>query len=89
LTAQRAEAIDIFANQPYALSKLNRAVDLVMMDEINLIREWLMSFKSATAAATTLATFQSGVAALPSMPDRTPVQAKTAVQNKVNSGAVD
>lgn len=54
----------------------------LVVDEFNLIREWLTSFKSATAAATTLADFKTRVAALPDMPDRT----KSQVVNQIRNG---
>lgn len=72
-----------------SLLKIARAEAAVSVDEINLIREWIVSFKAATAAATSLANLQSRVAALPDMPDRTLAQFKTAIKNKIDSGTVD
>jgi hypothetical protein len=67
----------------------DRAIVLVAIDEINLLREWITSFKAAVAAATSLANLQTRVAALPDLPDRTPAQAKAAVTNKIDSGNAD
>ncbi len=70
-----------------ANSKAYRAVAALAIDEINTLREWIVSFQAAVAAATSLANLQTRVAALPNLPDRTLAQAKTAFINKVNSGA--
>lgn len=69
--------------------KVLRAMAAVLVDEINSLRQWLVSFKAEVAAATSLANLQTRVAALPNMPDRTLAQAKTAITNKLNSGAAD
>ncbi len=66
-----------------------RAAAGVLVDEINALRQWDMSLKAAVAAAVSLANLQSLVAALPSLPDRTLAQAKTAIQNKITTGAAD
>ncbi len=63
-----------------------RAIAALAIDEINTLREWIVAFKAATAAASSLANLQTRVAALPDLPDRTLAQAKTAFINKVNSG---
>jgi hypothetical protein len=72
-----------------APNKLLRALLLTLLDELNALREWLVSFKAATAAATSLTNLQTRVAALPDMPDRTAAQARTAIGNKISSGAAD
>lgn len=59
-----------------------RALALMLLDEFNDLRQWIAAFKIQTAAATNLANFQSRVASLPSMPDRTIAQVKTAYSNK-------
>ncbi len=63
-----------------------RAIAALAIDEINTLRQWIVAFKAATAAATSLANLQTRVAALPDLPDRTLAQAKTAFINKVNGG---
>lgn len=62
-----------------------RAVVGLLVDELNVLRGWLRDFKSATAAASNLATLKTGVAALPNLPDRTVSQAKTAVSDRINA----
>ena len=63
-----------------------RAIAALAIDEINALRQWITSFKAATAASTTFANFQTRVAALANLPDRTVAQAKSAFISKVNSG---
>ncbi len=63
-----------------------RAIAALAIDEINTLREWIVSFQAAVAAASSLANLQTRVAALPNLPDRTLAQAKSAFIAKVNSG---
>jgi hypothetical protein len=72
-----------------AEAKALRAIASVLIDELNAIRQWLVAFKSATAASTNYATLKSGIGGLSNMPDRTLAQAKTAIQNAINAGTVD
>lgn len=67
----------------------DRAIVLVAIDEINLLRQWITSFKAAVAASSSLADLKSRVAALANVPDRTVAQAKAAVTNKISAGAAD
>ncbi len=69
-----------------ANARAYRAVAALAIDEINTLREWIVSFQVAVAASTSLANLQTRVAALPNLPDRTLAQAKAAFINKVNSG---
>jgi len=69
--------------------KVARAIVQEAVDEINLLREWIMSFKAAVAAATSLANLQTRVAALSDLPDRTLAQAKTAITNNITNGGAD
>lgn len=66
-----------------------RAVADITKDEINLLRQWLASFKVQVAASTNLANLQTRVAALPDMPDRTLAQLRTAIQNRIDSDQVN
>jgi hypothetical protein len=88
LTKDRAEATADL-NDLAAPNKLLRALLLVLLDELNNIREWLVSFQNQVALATTLADLKTRVATLPAMPDRTAAQARTAIGNKISSGAAD
>ena len=85
---QRQEALVLFSSTA-GQQKLIRAILLVLLDENNVTRQWITSFKVAVAAATSLADLKARVAALPNMPDRTVLQAKNAVQDKLNSGSSD
>lgn len=71
------------------LSILIRAEALVILDEINLLRDWITQFMAATAAATSLADFKTRVAALPSVPQRNASQIRTAIKSKINAGDAD
>lgn len=88
LAAERAWAKQLASDEggPY---KLERAVLLVLLDEVNVLRQWITSFKAAVAAAATLADLKTRVSALPAMPDRTSAQARAAVAAKIDSGAAD
>ena len=66
-----------------------RALAMLTIDEINLLRQWLTSFKAEAAAATNLSNFQNRIASLPSMPDRTLAQAKTAYKNLISGATLD
>jgi hypothetical protein len=85
----RDVANGIFQTGTGADAKLYRSIAAVLLDENNALRQWITSFKAATAASSSLADFKTRVAALPAMPDRTLAQAKTAVTNKLNGGTVD
>ena len=60
-----------------------KAVVLVLVDEINLLRGWVTGFKAEVAAATSLADLKARVATTPNMPARTGVQAKAVIAAKV------
>jgi hypothetical protein len=56
----------------------------LLVDELNILRQWITEFKAATAAASSLANLKTGVAALPNVPQRTYTQAKTAINNLID-----
>jgi hypothetical protein len=85
----RANSVNDIDNNKTGVYKSLRSAAALLVDEENLIRQWLMSFKAEVAAATTLADLKARVATLPNMPDRTMAQAKNAMKAKVNSGDVD
>jgi hypothetical protein len=62
-----------------------RAIILLMVDELNLIRAWITSLKAANATATSYGTLKTGIAALNNMPARTNSQVKTAVKDAVDA----
>lgn len=72
------DSIDHMGRVIRALGKLN-------VDEINVLRSWLQSFKTEVAASTNLANFQSRVSGLPNTPNRTYAQAKTAIEGLIDS----
>lgn len=89
LTSSQRSSAQIIIQSASDQGKVLRAEADVLLSEINILREWIASFKTAVAAATTLANLKTGVAALPDMPDRTLAQAKTAILNEISAGTVD
>jgi hypothetical protein len=87
LADEIAGAVDQFLNSSASISKVERSAALVTMDRVNIIHKWLMDFKAATAAATSLANLQARVAALDTLPQFQSADIKTAIQNKITSGA--
>jgi hypothetical protein len=85
----RANSVNDIDNNKTGVYKSLRSAASLLVDEENLIRQWLTSFKVEVAAATSLADLKARVATLPAMPDRTMAQAKNAMKAKVNSGDVD
>lgn len=82
----RDQAIAIFDGMDGA-AKISRAITYSIVSELNAIRQWLVAFKTATAASTNYATLKTGVAGLSGMPDRTDAQARTVIVNKVAADA--
>lgn len=66
-----------------------RAAMLVVLDETNNLRQWIESFKAQVASASSLADLKTRVASLPSTPDRTAAQLKTAIKKKIDAGSAD
>ena len=88
-TTARTNATTAIDTNVAADWKALRGAAAVLVDEINLLREWNTGLASAVAAASSLADLKTRVALLPALPDRTLAQAKTAIQNKITSGVVD
>lgn len=93
LAAAKTAKLRTFAkdllDDPDAVSILLRALALVILDENNTLRQWVTSFKAATAAATTLADLKTRVAALANLPDRTKAQIMPAIRSKIDGGTAD
>lgn len=70
-------------------AKAMRALALVALDEINILRQWLTSFKAEVAAAANLADLKTRIAGLPNTHDRTAAQLKTAIRNQIDAGNAD
>lgn len=86
---QRSTAIEQIAIDPNAPSKALRAILLVIMDELNILRQRENDRSADIAAATSLADLKTRWATRPLLSDRVGTQIKTAVQNKINSGVSD
>lgn len=65
------------------------ALALLTLEEINVLRQWITSFKAAVAASTSLADLRTRVAALSNTPDRTRTQLLSAVTAKLSDGSLD
>ena len=68
-----------------AESRILRAIVTLTVDEINILRQWIVAFKAAVAAAANLADLKTRVSSLPNTPDRTYDQARTAIRNNVDA----
>lgn len=68
---------------------VHKAIAQIVIDEINILRKWLRDFKVEVAASTNLANFQSRVATLSTLADRTPTQARAAIKSAISSGDND
>lgn len=85
----RAAAKTVATVDGGALGKALRAEALVIMDELNLLRQWLTDFKAQVAASSSLADLKTRVAALPNVPQRAKSQILTAIAAKLDSGDSD
>lgn len=88
LTELRAKAKELFQAMEQS-ARRDRALVLVTLDEVNLLRSWLTDFKTAVAGAGTLAALKTAVAALPNTPQRTAAQAKNAVLARIDTAEAD
>lgn len=68
---------------------LVRALSEVAIDEINIIRRWDMSLKTAVAAASTLSQLKTNIAALPALSDRTSLMFRNSILDKISNGSAD
>lgn len=89
LAGQRTQADSLFLSDAAANSKVLRSILLVVLDEINLLRQRDLDRSADVAAATSLADLKTRWAAEPSLTDRTVQQGRTAIQNKIDAGAAD
>lgn len=88
LSSQRAGAKEIFdGDSPN--SKILKAIVLLLIDELNVLRERDRDRAVDVAAATNLANLKTRWAAQSSLADRTAAQAKTAIEAKINAGNAD
>jgi len=62
----------------------DKAIAFAVLDGVNNLRAWLVDFKASVAAATSLATLKTNVAALPNLPEITRQQMITAVKSKLS-----
>jgi hypothetical protein len=82
--AKLRDAAKQFQDDQQAQNVALRVTVKLLVDELNILRQWITEFKAATAAASSLANLKTGVAALPNVPQRTYTQAKTAINNLID-----
>ena len=85
----RQQAKEMLDEQNASNSAALRALVLVLIDELNNLRQWTVAFKQQTALATNLGNLQTRVAALPTLGDRTGQQAREAIKGKLDAGDAD
>lgn len=83
--AKTKTTVKLFLDDGDRRNLLSRAIAELIVDELNIIRGWTVSFKAEVAAATTLADLKTRVATLSSLSDRTKAQVLTAIKNKVDA----
>ena len=88
IALMRSDGVSLLSTQGGS-GIIQRAVTDIMKDELNILRQWMESFKAQTALSTNLADFKTRVSTLPAMPDRTLAQLRTAIVTRINSGTVD
>ena len=76
-------AINYFQQDP-KFRRIMIAFADIMVSQINKLRVWDRELKSAVAASTSLADFQSRVSGLDTLQDKTLAQLKTAIQDRVS-----
>lgn len=86
---QRNGAISQFVSDHSPMAKVERAILLTIKDEINILRQRDVDRAVDVAAATSLADLKVRWAARSALDPRTIQQAKTSVENKINTGEPD
>lgn len=83
LTKLRAAAKQYHLNLQSENRALRATVKLVV-DELNILRQWMTDMKTQTALSTNYATLKTGIATLSATPQRTYVQARTAIETLID-----
>lgn len=86
---QRSGAVSQLLSDRSSSAKLIRSILLIVLDEINILRQRDVNRSLDVAAATTLADLKTRWAARSSLQDRTSTQFLNAVESKINSGESD
>lgn len=82
--ANLRDAAKQFQDDQQAQNVAFRSLVKLIVDENNLLRQWIADFKAVTAAAGSLNALKTGVAGLPNVPQRTYQQAKNALNSLVD-----
>lgn len=83
---QAQSALESAKSESFAV---DRALALVLLEELNRLRTWNRDLKAAVAGATNFASLQTRVAALPNTPDYTRVQLMNVIKGKLADGSAD
>lgn len=84
----RTDAVSLLADAK-SIPKALRSIILLLVNELNILRQRDRDRSIDIAAATTLADLKIRSAARPSLDDRTRAQAINALQNSLNAGDAD
>ena len=86
IAAQQADTLTALKAQEKAAYDIIhlKALVLITMDEINILRLWTTQLKTASATASTLTQFKNNIGALPTLNDRTIIQLRNALEAKVD-----
>lgn len=85
----RQQAKAILDEQQAANSAVLRALVLVLIDEVNHLRQWVTALKAQIGLSTNLANMQTRIGQFPDLPDRTGTQARDAIKGKIEDGHAD
>lgn len=85
----RDAARAFLVGDPRPEMKAMRALALVTLAELNVVRDWITDFKAQVALSSSLADLKTRVASLPATPDRTSTQLLNAMLAELAAGNAD
>lgn len=85
IAAQQAQVEANAKDIELVFDKTLKAFAFCVLDEINILRNWINDYKTAVANASSLANLKSSVASMDTLNERTVEQLKNAVVNKYDS----
>ena len=78
-------AADKAARKTYIDQRDMTGIVQTLVDEVNILRQYLTTLKAETALASTFANLKTRYATLPNTPDRTYAQARTAIRDRIDA----
>lgn len=85
----RSQAKQMLDEQQAANSAVLRGLVLVLIDEVNNLRQWNTALKTQIGLSTNLGNLQTRIAQFPDLPDRTGQQARDAIKSQIDAGSAD